>query len=116
MNERLVDGRGVIQDAIAALRASLMERRVCIDEAEAQDIAEACMFDVWQQYAGQTVYIRKAMENLTSERDLRMFADYRAGVSIIDLVRRYKLSDGHVYRVIRRLEQLAAPDQPSLFD
>lgn len=115
MSERLVDGRGVIREAVAALRASLMERRVCNDEAEAQDIAEACMFDVWQQYAGQTVYIRKSMENLASERDLRMFADYRAGKTIIELIRIYKLSGTHVYRILRRVEKLAEPAQAALF-
>lgn len=115
MSERTVDARGVLDEAIRGLTQVLMDRRVCIDDAEAKDIAEACLLDVWQQYAGSTVYFRRTLVDLIADRDRRLYQDHRAGIPITQLVRRYKLSDRHVYRIIRRIENLGPSVQQCLF-
>lgn len=113
--ERLVDARGVLDEAIGRLQAALMERRVCIDEDEAREIAEAVLLDTWQEFAGTTVYFRRTLLNLVAARDRKLYADHLAGVPVRELCIRHKLSDRHVYRIIRRIEQLDAPQQQSLF-
>ncbi len=116
MSDRIVDAHGVLHEAVALLTQSLMDRRVCIDEDEAKDIAEAVLIDTWREFAGSTIYVRRTIENLIPDRDRRLYADYRAGVPIVDLVRRYKLSDSWVYRVIKRIEKIGAPEQAGLFE
>lgn len=103
MSTKLVDGHGVFAESVDACKRQLLDRRVCIDEDEAKDIAEAVMLDTWRQYAGSTIYVRKTIENIVPARDARLFADHEAGVPIQELVRRYKLSDSYVYRIIARI-------------
>jgi Mor family transcriptional regulator len=115
MSDRVVDAHGVLAEAVALLTRCLMDRRVCIDEEEARDIAEACMIDTWREFAGSTIYVRRTIENVIAQRDARLYADHQAGVPIVELVRRYKLSDRQVYRILRRVEKLNGPEQPGLF-
>jgi Mor family transcriptional regulator len=115
MSDRVVDAHGVLHEAVALLTRSLLDRRVCIDDEEAKDIAEACLIDTWREFAGSTIYVRRTIENLIPARDRKLYADYLAKVPIVDLVRRYKLSDSYIYRVIKRIERIGAPEQPELF-
>lgn len=116
MSDRIVDAHGVLAEAVALLTRQLLDRRVCIDEEVARDIAEATMIDTWREFAGSTIYVRRTIENLIPARDQRLYADYRRGVPIVELVRTYKLSDSYVYRVIKRIEKLSAPQQQGLFE
>lgn len=115
MSDRVVDGHGVLSEAVSLLTAALLDRRVCIDEEEAREIAEACMVDTWRQFGGSTIYVRRTIENLIPARDKRLYEDHKAGMPVVELVRRYKMSDSWVYRIIKRVEKLSAPEQPGLF-
>lgn len=116
MSDLFVDAHGVLGEAVVRLTRQLLDRRVCICEEEARDIAEATMIDTWREFAGSTIYVRRTIENLVPARDQRLYADYRRGVPIFELVRTYKLSDSYVYRVIKRIEKLSAPQQQRLFE
>ncbi len=56
---------------------------------------------VRKTFGGDEVFIAKGAAQLRKERDAQIKRDYMAGARVAQLMRRYKITRGRIYQIIR---------------
>ncbi len=87
-------------------RATAVMREAGIDDARAKEIGGKVAEAVRQHWGGQQVYIPIGAGFEITQRDEAMWREFN-GHNHDDLVRKYHVSLQHVYRVIRRMREIA---------
>lgn len=80
-------------------------------------IGAAATVELVRQYAGTTVYIAKADTMLRVIRNIEISHRFEGGESASKLARIYKMSERHIWNILKRPETLrqARPEQETLF-
>jgi len=88
-----------------------------LEPEQAADTAFACMEDLRSRWGGAQIYIPKANHLDLSERDARIFEDWRKGEDLVVLMRRYDLTIQRIRFIVRagRLARRQKTSSPALF-
>ena len=94
----------------------LLQNLKTVDQAAASQISNELMYQISQDWGGQSIYIIKDDSFQAEERDVQIYKEFN-GYNHTELARKYDLTEAYIYRIVKRMaEQERNRRQPSLFD
>lgn len=99
------------RDAIAIIEDIACEVLAAGGAPEARQTAKRIADEVAAQLGGLMLYIPRRSAQRRAEMAAAVIRDWRSGVGVRDLIRRYGLTEKTVYRILRARNKLAA-EQP----
>ncbi len=94
----------------------LLKNIQAVDASTADQISNELMYQISQDWGGQSIYIIKDDTFHAEERDIQIYKEFN-GYNHPELAKKYKLTEVYIYRIVKRMaEQERNRMQPSLFE
>lgn len=85
-----------------ACKISLMLEAEIKNNVSPIELAIKAVIEICELYGGTALYVPRVSALKRKARDDSLFADYRSGMGIKEIIKKYKMSSQAVYDIIRK--------------